>query len=323
MPFDREALADAVAVHGVVARIVLVQVKGSAPRPAGTSMLVWRDGSSGTIGGGQLELQSMKAAAEMLMGGPAAKVSRRALGPSLNQCCGGAVTVVTEVFDRQTLEQLRSDFTRIYLRQVDPDAPALPAALVAKLRRADIADTPLSITLQNGWLAEAMWRPSRQVVIYGAGHVGSALARVLAPLPQFRTVLADPRPGYLDSCPVGITAAAGPWSTAMSQAEPDAAHFIMTPAHDQDLELCHLLLSRDFAFGGLIGSGTKWARFRSRLAALGHPTERIDKILCPIGDRTLGKHPQAIALGVATQLLHFRPVHRNNTAGMDEKERSA
>ena len=56
MPFDRAALAQAVAAHGTVARIVLVQVKGSAPRPAGTSMLVWAGGASGTIGGGQLEL---------------------------------------------------------------------------------------------------------------------------------------------------------------------------------------------------------------------------------------------------------------------------
>ena len=323
MPFDRDALADAVAVHGTVARIVLVHVKGSAPRPAGTSMLVWPGGSSGTIGGGQLELQSMKTAAAMLQSGPTIKIARTALGPSLNQCCGGAVTVVTEVFDSQRLEELQSDFPGIYLRQVEADAPALPATLRAKLRRANSADVPLSITLQDGWLAEAMWHPSRQVMIYGAGHVGSALARILAPLPQFRTVLADPRAGYLNNFPVVITTVAGPWATALAQAEPEAAHFIMTPAHDQDLELCHLLLNRDFAFGGLIGSDTKWARFRSRLAGLGHPPEQIAKITCPIGDRSLGKHPQAIALGVATQLLHFVPVHRNKPARMDEKERSA
>ena len=82
MPFDRAALAQAVAAHGTVARIVLVQVKGSAPRPAGTSMLVWAGGASGTIGGGQLELQSMRDAAAMLAGGPRSKLTRAALGPA-------------------------------------------------------------------------------------------------------------------------------------------------------------------------------------------------------------------------------------------------
>ena len=54
---------------------------------------------------------------------------------------------------------------------------------------------------------------------------------------------------------------------------------------------------------GLIGSATKWARFRKRLAALGHATAQISRIACPIGDPALGKHPQAIAVGVAAGYL--------------------
>jgi len=56
-------------------------------------MLVWHGGQSGTIGGGALELE----AAEMALRG--ASVRRVPLGPSLGQCCGGAVTLVTEVFE--------------------------------------------------------------------------------------------------------------------------------------------------------------------------------------------------------------------------------
>ena len=66
-------------------------------------------------------------------------------------------------------------------------------------------------------------------------------------------------------------------------------------------------MGHDFAFAGLIGSATKWARFRSRLAALGHAPERIARITCPIGEPSLGKHPQAIALGVAAGLLRNPP----------------
>ena len=323
MPFDRAALAQAVAAHGTVARIVLVQVKGSAPRPAGTSMLVWAGGASGTIGGGQLELQSMRDAAAMLAGGPRSKLTRAALGPAMNQCCGGAVTVVTERFDAATVEALPDTYPDIYLRAVDPAAPPLADSFRAKIDRASGSATPLAITLHGGWLAEPLWQPSRQVVIHGAGHVGSALARILAPLPQFRVTLADPRPGYLDDLPEGVSGVDGPWGAALHSAEDDAAHFIMTPAHDDDLDLCHRLLQRDFAFGGLIGSDTKWARFRSRLAALGHAPEQIARITCPIGARQFGKHPQAIALGVATQLLQFEPARTNKQVRLTQKERCA
>jgi xanthine dehydrogenase accessory factor len=70
-----------------------------------------------------------------------------------------------------------------------------------------------------------------------------------------------------------------------------------------DLELCHALLGHGFASLGLIGSATKWARFRGRLGALGHAAAHIARIECPIGDPSLGKHPQAIAIGVAAAFL--------------------
>jgi xanthine dehydrogenase accessory factor len=82
-----------------------------------------------------------------------------------------------------------------------------------------------------------------------------------------------------------------------------AEHLIVTYSHALDLALCHALLQRGFVFAGLIGSATKWARFRSRLRDLGHPPEAIARITCPIGDPALGKHPQAIALGVGAALV--------------------
>ena len=77
----------------------------------------------------------------------------------------------------------------------------------------------------------------------------------------------------------------------------------MTFSHPLDLEICHRLLGHGFGSLGLIGSASKAARFRSRLRDLGHPVENVARIRCPIGDPGLGKHPQAIALGVAVAFL--------------------
>ena len=63
------------------------------------------------------------------------------------------------------------------------------------------------------------------------------------------------------------------------------------------------MLGQPFAYLGLIGSKTKRARFRSRLAALGHAAAQIERMICPIGDPRLGKHPQEIALGVGAEIL--------------------
>ena len=86
----------------------------------------------------------------------------------------------------------------------------------------------------------------------------------------------------------------------MPYAPQDALHLILTYSHQLDLALCHRLLGHGFEFAGLIGSKTKWARFRARLTALGHSPEQIARLTCPIGRPELGKHPQAIAIGVAS-----------------------
>lgn len=92
-------------------------------------------------------------------------------------------------------------------------------------------------------------------------------------------------------------------------------HLVVTYSHALDLALCHALLGHGFAALGLIGSASKRARFRARLAALGHAPAQIDRIDCPIGDPALGKHPQAIAIGVAAALLSTAAAARGRAAG--------
>ncbi len=321
---DLNALSDAIEKHGKVARVVLAEVKGSAPREAGTSMLIWADGYSGTIGGGRLEFDAIHTAQAMLDGGPITALHRKALGPALNQCCGGAVTVVTEVYDITRYHAMMDgfEFQGIWARAVSDEVGALPKSIARLIARKEQDNTPISTTFSAGWLIEPVWRNRQPVYIYGAGHVGRALARVLSPLPQYEVWLVDVRADQFMDIPENVHECWHvPPTEIMAAAPPNAAHFIMTPEHDFDLELCHTLLGREFAFGGLIGSATKWARFRKRLAALGHEPEQVARITCPIGDPTLGKNPQAIALGIAAKLLKTK--NSATAQHMGKKEQSA
>ena len=62
----------------------------------------------------------------------------------------------------------------------------------------------------------------------------------------------------------------------------------------------------DLPFVGLIGSKTKWATFRHRLEERGFSPSEIARITCPIGVPGItGKEPEVIAVAVAAQLLQL------------------
>jgi len=153
--------------------------------------------------------------------------------------------------------------------------------------------------------AEALeGQPGVPLWIWGAGHVGRAIVATMAPLPGFEITWIDDAPDRFPPEDHGVTTVpAADMPRLAARAPGNAHHLILTYSHEIDLALCHALLTRGFASAGLIGSATKWARFRSRLAALGHEHAQILRIACPIGDPALGKHPQAIAVRVAAALL--------------------
>lgn len=296
--FDLAALGQSVAAQTRVARVVIAGVKGSSPREVGAAMLVWKGGQSGTIGGGALEWQASARARDMLATG-GARLDHEALGPDLGQCCGGAVTLLTEVYHAGNLPTAAPVIAR------STDGSAMPLAVARLIDRARARGEAPAPQLLQGWMVEPLAAPSRQLWVWGAGHVGRALVDVLAPLPGLAITWvdtgADRFPAVL-SPNVTALPVANP-ALAVTLAPKGAEHLILTYSHALDLDLCHRLLAHGFAACGLIGSATKWARFRARLGALGHSAQTIARIDCPIGDPTLGKHPQAIAIGVAATFL--------------------
>jgi xanthine dehydrogenase accessory factor len=159
-----------------------------------------------------------------------------------------------------------------------------------------------SVTLLFEPFAALAW----QVWIFGAGHVGKALVHQLAGLPM-RVVLADARPAqFPDALPSNCTKLVEPvLEDAVKDVPPGAAALVMTHSHDLDLVLVERLLRRgDLFYVGLIGSASKRKRFEARLSAKGIDWKNL---VCPIGLAAIDdKHPHAIAIGVAAQLLQHR-----------------
>lgn len=287
MTLDRAQLAQSVAAQGRIARVVIAAHKGSAPRETGAAMLVTATTTQGTIGGGALEYAAI-AHARSLLPSAQSSVTRHPLGPELGQCCGGHVTLLTEVFTAETLAQIPR--SGLYARPTGADQGTPPPTIPH--------------TLRNGWFAEPIAGPYQPLWIHGAGHVGRALVHTLHDLPFQVTWVDDARARFPDHIPDHATmlVAANPVHAAR-HAPPNAHHLVLTYSHALDLDLCHQILSQPFSTLGLIGSATKRARFLNRLAALGHSPETLARLTCPIGDPALGKHPTAIAVSVVHALL--------------------
>ena len=323
MSFDLAQLVHAIKQHRRVARVVVAETAGSTPREVGAAMLVWDTGQIGTIGGGELELRATKAARIQLVADAGSTRARLPLGPELAQCCGGAVTLLTDIFpdrDQPKLEQAQVFARPANGRSVSHSAtplPSMPLSVKRILDRARAQGQRPSPKLLQGWMIEPISHPSVPLWIYGAGHVGRALINVLSPIGDLAITWVDTGPDRFPAeVPASVTClpAANP-ANAVRFAPDDAHHLVLTYSHSMDLDLCHTILSRPFVGAGLIGSATKWARFQKRLTALGHCTADIQKIQCPIGDPGLGKTPQAIALGVACALLKGVSINNKSNRG--------
>ena len=295
-------LIEAIEAEGAAALITLAETAGSAPREAGARMVVRPGGGFyGTIGGGELEYEALAEARSALAAGrgPARRRSV-ALGPELGQCCGGRVVWRVETFDQRDLAALAP------LRDAEHEGPFVALTRFSEDGRVArrLGDAP-----EDGERREAFGEATIPVYLFGAGHVGRALALALAPLP-FTVRWIDPRRDEfpkLAPANVRLVAAADP--PAELAAAPDGAFVLaITHSHQLDLAVVAEALRQDrFAYVGMIGSATKRARFVSQLRAAGIADERIARLVCPIGvPGIVGKQPAVIAVAVAAQLLTAR-----------------
>jgi xanthine dehydrogenase accessory factor len=321
--------------------VTLNLLLGSAPRESGSRMIVTADDVHGSIGGGNLEFTAIGKARELLAESAEARQMHQllGLGPVLNQCCGGAVTLLFEVHPRGQPGWLQTLLTALETGQpmvlacaidrplperavLDPERQApegVPAAvleaareLLTRLPPARPESAPLAAVERDGdtWWLEAV-RPERvPLLLFGAGHVGREVARLLSRLP-FAVTWVDAREDAFDATPGGDikTVRTDQPTGQVHGAAPASVFVVMTHSHQLDEDICFEVLQRaDFAWLGLIGSSTKRRRFEQRLARRGIPSERLERLVCPIGLGGIrGKQPATIALSLVAQLMSERP----------------
>ena len=314
MSFDFQKTTEYIKSHGKIARVLILKTFGSAPRDEGTTMLIWDSGQFGTIGGGELEYQVTRLAKKIIINNKGSRIKKFSLGPDMGQCCGGAVELLIEILDETKMKFISVD-DGFFARPVFKDEKSLNVqALIKSYRNKSV---PIKTSFKDGWLFEPVTKEKELIWIYGAGHVGTAIANILSKLSQFSVTCIDTsQDRYPDNFPKTVEKLITKNPAQIVQYAPsETHHLILTYSHALDLEICHQLLQHNFATAGLIGSKTKWARFKKRLSELNYTFEQINTIICPIGEPSFGKSPYEIAIGVASMLLD-----KKNTLNLANKE---
>jgi xanthine dehydrogenase accessory factor len=165
------------------------------------------------------------------------------------------------------------------------------------------ADAAMRAFLQAQVAAEDAALP--HVFIFGAGHVGRALAQMLALLPVQLDVI-DTRREELDLLPPGIARRAVAMPEAVVRSAPaGSSYVILTHDHALDFLIAQEALARaDAPYIGMVGSHTKRARFSSWFQGEGGDAKTLSRLVLPIGQMGLGdKRPEVIAALAAAEIM--------------------
>ncbi len=323
----------------------IVAQAGSAPRTAGSRMIIDRDGSCrGTIGGGRLEADVQAAAPRCLEENRAIFIDFD-LGADpgvgeMDMICGGKVKVLLEPVrpDNDQLELWSRLAEALDKREKAVLVTGLEGALPqpGRLERfllidgklaggterelgAQIASLARSMRKQRGpvlvvqgnrvLVAERMFAPG-VVYIFGAGHVSRSLA-ALTTMVGFRTVVLDDRSQY--ACRRRFAQAdqivvLESFERAFCDLEIDADSYIVivTRGHSHDKTVLAQALDTAAGYIGMIGSKRKRDAIYKALLKEGFTAKQLERVACPIGLTIGAETPEEIAVSIVSQLIQVR-----------------
>lgn len=295
----------------------VAQARGSTPVPAGTKMLVGGQGRLvGTVGGGCVEADVIGAALEAQRRCLPSLLTHHLnadLAGDLGLSCGGTVEILVEplVPDANYVEVLEAaaeaeagivktatEWTRGPEKTFELLAPggggaAGPAAVLSLDRRQVIERIV----------------PAPRVMVFGAGHVGAAIARA-AEAAGFRVVLIDDRPEFADPrlFPDRMTVATGDHDEALARFPITAADAVViaTRGHRHDAAILERVATSPAGYVGLLGSRRKKEVVVKGLTRAGVPRAALERVRVPVGLAIGAVTPEEIAVSVVAELVAWR-----------------
>ena len=315
--------------------VTIISRRGSAPRGAGSQMLVGTCGRIlGTIGGGAVEARAEQTAQEQLK--RKASLCREFQlhtngAEDIGMVCGGNVTILF-----QYIEGTSASWNAAARTVLDRVAARAPGWLALKTDGSvpsllDREGNVLLGTPVGGTVTHKVWLPDpdsgvfclplpigERAILFGGGHCAQALAPLLATI-GFRVTVMDNRAEYVgrDRFPDAEQLIVGDYtklSDYLTLTDDDYA-VVMTNGHSFDLEVEDQLLRQTLAYVGVIGSRSKKAAVNAKLRERGIPEEAIAAVHSPIGISIKAVTPEEIAVSIAGEMIYARALYREAHGG--------
>jgi xanthine dehydrogenase accessory factor len=326
-----------------IVMITIIDQEGSAPRTAGSKMLVRRDGTiCGTIGGGIFEAKAMKMALDVFQSGQSMTREFQFSGgeaSGMDMICGGSAEIFVDLLRSSCPENattcrtignlIRSDQEACLVTKIDTKpggADRIKLTLLSQdsrpwgmpLTKEDHeALTPLMkqrhpqrVTLgETHYLIEPVHYLGT-VYIFGAGHVSQKLAS-LTSFVGFQTVVLDDRTQYAnkDRFPAaGRIIVAEDMSDCMKNLSINKNSYIVivTRGHAYDMVVLKQALQTNAGYIGMIGSKRKRDMIYEHLRQSGVSEEALSRVHAPIGTRIAAETPEEIAVSIVGELIAAR-----------------
>jgi xanthine dehydrogenase accessory factor len=310
--------AASLARTGGGALATVARTRGSTPVPAGAKMLVGPEGRlAGSVGGGCVEAEVITAALAARVAGRPAVVTHHLnadLAGDLGLSCGGSLDVFVEPLVREPsyiavlqaaaeagagVVRTATDWSRGLIKTFEPvGAPSRGRAAM--------------LTADRRFVIERLM-PAPRVLVFGAGHVGGAIARA-ADAAGFRVAVVDDRPEFADPArfPDTVTVLAAAPAEALARVRLTArdAIVVATRGHRQDAEILALVAACDAGYVGMLGSKRKKIVVTKGLSRAGVPRQALARVRVPIGLAIGAETPEEIAVSVVAELIEFRRAAR-------------
>jgi xanthine dehydrogenase accessory factor len=295
----------------------VARTRGSTPVPAGAKMLIGLDGRLvGTVGGGCVEADVIGTALVAQRERQPRLITHHLnadVAGDLGLSCGGTVDIFIEpLVDHpayvHALEQAAAAIGGVV--RTATSWPETPVKVFEDLSD-DAMDGPSAaalITPDERFVVERIV-PAPRVVIFGAGHVGSAVARA-AHMAGFRVLVIDDRADFADaarfSAEVTVLEADVTDALARYTLGTRDAVVIATRGHRQDAAILERVAVTPASYVGLLGSRRKRAVVTKALADAGLPAESLARVRVPIGLSIGAVTPEEIAVAVTAELIAWR-----------------
>lgn len=315
---------DRLQTAGPVGRAVVTSVWGSAPRPAGATLIATSEGRmAGSVSGGCVEAATVEAIREAMREG-SARLVRFAVSDDkaweVGLSCGGSIEIFVEPSVRPELEAAARDTgDAVVPSLIEGPLPlgAPPGHLLDAVRgeaqaalRARTSRTIRAPLPEGGEavLFLEVFAKQPTLLIIGAVHVAESLARLARTL-GFRVVVSDARSSLLtrERFPEAELVPGWP-EEAFSRLAVDDATYVCVLTHDPKFDdpAVRLALATPAPYIGVIGSRKTQLDRRERLRAAGFGADALARVRGPIGLDLGGREPAEIALAILAEMTAVR-----------------